>query len=290
MRRYLAALSLLFGSVTAAHAQSAVWAIQGAQNTVYLAGSVHLLKPDQSSLPPVFEKAYTDSEALVMELDLDDFDPLSAQAWMLENGTFKTDTTLRESLGETRYKRVSAEATRLGLPLEALQNFEPWAIALTLVQLQYMKLGFDPEAGVEKQLERRAREEQKPIQGLETLDQQLGQLDSLTYEQQGRFLELTVEEMHEMESDTDDMLRAWRAGDIKELSALLSTEYDHFPELYRALVTERNKRWMPKIEALLKDKQDYMVVVGALHLVGDNGLLDLARKRGLKPSPVQARN
>jgi uncharacterized protein YbaP (TraB family) len=290
MRRYLAALSLLFGSVTAAHAQSAVWAIQGTQNTVYLAGSVHLLKPDNASLPAVFEKAYTDAEALVMELDLDDFDPLSAQSWMLENGTFKSDTTLRESLGETRYKRVSTEATRLGLPLEALQNFEPWAIALTLVQLQYMKLGFDPEAGVEKQLERRAREEQKPIQGLETLDQQLGQLDSLTYEQQGRFLELTVEEMHEMESDTDDMLRAWRAGDIKALSTLLSAEYDDFPELYRALVTERNKRWMPKIEALLKDKQDYMVVVGALHLVGDDGLLDLARKRGLKPSPVQARN
>src|SRR5687767_14415645 len=130
MRHTLAAIGLFFGCITAAHAQSAVWAIKGSHNTVYLAGSVHLLRPSEAALPPVFERAVADCAAVVMELELDDFDPLQAQAWMLGNGTFENDTTLRQSIGETRYKRVATEAARLGLPLEALQNFEPWAIAL----------------------------------------------------------------------------------------------------------------------------------------------------------------
>jgi uncharacterized protein len=247
---------------------------------------VHLLRPGNAALPAVYDKAYSQSEALVMELDLDDFDPMGAQSWMMEHGTLQGDATLRSTIGETRYKRVAAEASRLGLPLEGLQKFEPWAIALTLVELQYLRLGFDPEEGVERQLERRARADHKEIQGLETLDEQLGKIDGLTYEQQSRFLELTVEEMHEMETDTDELLAAWRAGDNEKLAKLLSVEYDGFPELYRALVTERNKDWLPKIEGLMKDDKDYMVVVGALHLVGKGGLIDLMRKRGLKPTPL----
>lgn len=283
--RWTLSLCLLFSSLTA-HAQSSVWTIRGAHNTIYVAGSVHLLRPGDAALPAAYDKAYSESEALMMELDLDDFDPLAAQKWMLEHGALQGDATLRKTIGETRYRRVAAEAARLGLPLDGLQKFEPWAIALTLVELQYLRLGFDPEEGVEKQFERRARADHKEIRGLETLDEQLGKIDGLTYEQQSRFLELTVEEMHEMETDTDDLLAAWRAGDTEKLAKLLSVEYDGFPELYRALVTERNKQWMPKIEALLKDDKDYMVVVGALHLVGKDGLIDLMRKRGLKPAPL----
>lgn len=271
----------LLGSLKA-DAQSLIWAIRGTHNTVYLAGSVHLLRPEQAALPAVYEQAYEDAEALVMELDLDNFDALAAQGWMLQHGMFQGDVTLREVLGEERYKRVAAEAQRLGFLLDALPKIEPWALALSLVELQYVKLGFDPEQGVERQLERRARQDGKEIHGLETLAEQLGQLDALTYEQQSRFLDMTVEEMHEIEEQTDELLAAWRNGDAEALAKLLAEEYDEFPELYDALVTERNKRWIPRIEELLKEKDDYLVVVGALHLVGDNGLLELGARRGWK--------
>jgi uncharacterized protein YbaP (TraB family) len=282
--RWIAYFGLFFSSVTA-QAQSTVWAIHGPHNTVYLAGSVHLLRPDDATLPPAFEKAYDDAEALVMELDLDDLDPTVAQNWMMEHGTLPGDATLKSTIGEVRYKRVAAEATRLGLPLRNMQKFEPWTIALTLVELQYSKLGFDPQEGVERQLERRARADRKEIRGLETLPEQLGKIDGLTYAQQARFLDLTVQDMHEMEDDTDDLLAAWRTGDNEKLTQLLGVEYKGFPELYHALVTERNQNWLPKIEALLTDPdKDYMVVVGALHLVGKNGLIQLLSQRGIKPT------
>ena len=283
---WLAALALL-GCLTA-NAQSPVWAIRGAHNTVYLAESVHLLKAGNSALPPAFERAYADSRIIVMELDLSSIDAAAIQSWMLEHGTFKGDATLRGTLGEQRYQRVAAESQRLGVPIEALEQYEPWAIALTLADLEYLKLGYDPEQGVEEQIQHRAAADHKQIRGLETIDQELGQLERLSYEQQARFLDLTVDESHDAESETDELLAAWRAGDTKRLADMLSDEYQSFPELYRALVTDRNKRWLPQIERFLTDDRDYMVLVGALHLVGKDGLLDLLKTQGYSPKPVSA--
>ena len=104
---------------------------------------------------------------------------------------------------------------------------------------------------------------------------------------EARFLDLTVDESHDAESETDELLAAWRAGDTKRLADMLSDEYQSFPELYRALVTDRNKRWLPQIERFLKDDHDYLVVVGALHVVGDHGLLEMVRHDGYTAVPVR---
>ncbi len=290
MRRPLAALCLLCSLIcgVAARAQSPVWAVHGARNTVYLAESVHLLRSGESTLPPAFDRAYAASSTIVMELDLSRLDTATMQSWMLAHGMLPEETTLRQSVGDRLYQRVAAESGRLGLPIESLQRFEPWVVALTLADLEYLKLGYDPEQGVERQIERRAERDGKEIRGLETLDEQLGQLEHLTPDQQSRFLDLTVDEMHEAERDTDDLLSAWRAGDTRKLAELLSGDYQTFPELYRALVTDRNARWMPQIEGFLEADHDYLVIVGALHLVGPGGLLELARRDGLSVTPVLA--
>ncbi|HEY8510052.1 MAG TPA: TraB/GumN family protein [Steroidobacteraceae bacterium] len=286
MRRWICLLFSLFGCLSA-HAEGPVWAIRGAQNTVYLAGSIHLLKAGDATLPAAFDRAYEDAEALVMEIDLDDLDPFEAQKWMMERGTFEGNVTLRDVVGEESYRRVSEESRQLGLAVDGLQRFEPWTVALTLVQLKYMQLGFDSEQGVEKQLERRARADGKEITGLETVEEQLGYLDGLSYENQARFLDLTISEMKDIEHGTGELLAAWRAGDTEKLSELLTLEYRKFPALYNLLLTERNKRWMPQIEKLLKEDEDYMIVVGALHLVGDDGLLAMLESKGLKAQQVQ---
>jgi len=278
MRRWLLALGLL-GSLTA-HAGSPVWALHGEHNTVYLAGSVHLLRANDAALPAAFERAYAGSRALVMELDLGKLDQLEAGSWMMAHGTLPDGSSLRKAVGEERYRRVTAEADRLGLPMEAADRQTPWAIGLELLELQYMQLGFDPEQGVEQQLERRAQTDGKPTSGLETVTEQLGVFETLSPEDQARFLDLVVTEMHEVESETQSVVAAWRTGDARKLAALLGDEYKSFPTLYRTLVTDRNRRWLPQIEKLLKDKDNYLVVVGALHLVGDGGLLELMRKDG----------
>jgi uncharacterized protein YbaP (TraB family) len=283
-RFWLLALSLL--SSLTAHAGSPVWAIHGEHNTVYLAGSVHLLKADDSLLPPAFDRAYGGSKALVMELDMSKIDPMEAAGWMLEHGTLKEGTTLRATIGEERYRRVSAAAERLGVPMEAADMLQPWALGLQLLEMQYVQLGFDPQKGVEQQLQHRAQSDGKPVSGLETMDEQLGVLQSMSPADQARFLDMVVTEMKDVETETQSVVAAWRTGDAAKLSALLSDEYKSFPVLYRMLVTDRNKRWVPQIEKLLHGNQDYFVVVGALHLVGDGGLLDLMRRDGYKAEAV----
>jgi uncharacterized protein len=281
---WLFALCLL-GSVTA-HAGSPVWAIHGDHNTVYLAGSVHLLKAADANLPSGFDRAYKGSKAVVMELALDKIDPMSMASWMMENGMLKDGATLRTTIGDERYRRVSKEAERLGVPTETIDMLQSWVVGLQLVEMQYVQLGFDPQSGVEQQLEHKAQADGKPISGLETLDEQLGVLQHMSNADQARFLDMVVSEMHDVEGETQSVVNAWRSGDAAKLAALLSDEYASFPNLYRVLVSERNKRWVPQIEKLLHGNQDAFVVVGALHLVGDGGLLELLRHDGFKPEQL----
>jgi hypothetical protein len=289
IRRWLILALGLFGGLSApltGAAASPVWAIHGPHNIVYLAGSVHLLKADDSALPAAFNRAYTSSKGLVMELDVGNVSPLETSTWMLEHGTLPPGTTLRQRLGETRYQRLASEAGQLGLPPELMEAFQPWVVGMELLELQYQKLGFQSDAGVEQQLDQRAQADGKPVTGLETVSEQLGVLGALSDADQVHFLDMIVGDMNEVDSDTKEVILAWRNGDAAHLGALLSEEYKSFPALYRTLVSERNAHWMPQLEKLLQSQQDYFVVVGALHLVGDGGLLDLMRRAGYKPEQL----
>jgi uncharacterized protein len=282
--RWLLALSLLGGlSVPAARAASPIWVIHGAHSTLYLAGSVHLLPEQDAVLPAAFDRAYGASSKLVMELDLGNLDQTAAAGWMLEHGSLPAGTSLRNVLGEQRYARVAAAASELGLPPELLNSQAPWVVALELADLDYLRLGLDPQHGVEEQLVQRAQADGKPTAGLETLDEELGSLEALPREEQLRMLDQTVSELKDTPGELREVLIAWRHGDAPKLAALLSREYRDFPALYGPLVTVRNQQWLPQIERLLSGQQNCLVVVGSLHLVGAGGLLELLRKDGFTP-------
>ncbi|MGC1458771.1 MAG: TraB/GumN family protein [Steroidobacteraceae bacterium] len=286
MRHWLLALGLL-GSLTA-QAQSPVWALHGAHNTVYLAESVHLLKPGDSALPGAFTRAYDDSSQLVMEMDLAKLDTSSMTEWMMEHGRYPEGQSLQQALGPERFAHLVAQATALGLPLEQLSILRPWVVALTLTDLMYLQLGYDPESGVEEQLVARAQRDGRGTAGLETLDQELGQLEHMSAEDQARFLELTLQDLKDTGNETDLMLGAWRSGDSGALAAQLSDAYQQFPELYRVLVSDRNQRWLPQLRNYLSADHNVLVVVGALHVVGKGGLLELLRAAGITCTPVLA--
>jgi len=276
--RWLLALGLL-GSLSA-QAASPVWAVRGAHNVVYLAGSIHMLPANDAALPPGFARAYADSPKLVMELDLGKFDPMEAMTWMMDHGTLPAGTTLRGVLGEPLYGRVSAAAASLGMPMTGLDTLAPWVVGIEITDLAYEHEGFDPEQGVEEQLVRRAQADRKPTAGLETLPEELGSLSSLSSADQVRMLDQTVDELKDLKTEMGEVTSAWRNGDAARLAALLSIEYRAFPSLYRPLVTDRNRRWIPQLEELLRSSDNSLVVVGALHLVGEGGLLELLRSKG----------
>ena len=276
--RWLLGLGLL--GCLSAQAASPVWAVRGPHNIVYLAGSIHMLPADDAALPAGFTRAYADSTKLVMELDLAKFDPMEAMTWMMDHGTLPAGTTMRGLLGEQRYGRVSGAAASLGMPMAGLDSLAPWVVGIEITDAAYEHEGFDPDQGVEEQLLRLAQSDHKPTAGLETLPEELGSLSSLSSADQIRMLDQTVDELKDLKSEMREVTGAWRSGDRAHLAALLSSEYGAFPSLYKPLVTDRNQRWLPQVEQLLNGKDNAFVVVGALHLVGDGGLLELLRRKG----------
>lgn len=263
-----------------------VWAVRGAHGTLYLAGSVHLLPAQDANLPPALDQAYRAADKLVMELDLGKLDPTELTAWMQQHGALPAGSDLQTLLGETRYLKVRSAAGSFGLPPQVIETQAPWLIGLEIAELEYTQLGYDPQHGVEEQLVHRAQADGKPTAGLETIQEELGGLEALSAKEQLRLLDQSLEELKDAPEELRAVLSAWRRGDVAELARLLAQEYDGFPTLYDRLVTARNRHWLPQIEALARGNGNTLVVVGALHLVGPGGLLELLRKDGFTPTPL----
>jgi uncharacterized protein len=283
-RHALACVALLLcsaGVYAADQQHHMLWSLAGKTNKVYLLGSMHLLK-ESEQLPAAIDSAYADAEALVMELDMDDLDPAQMQQAALELALQPEGRTLQQQLGPQTYQQFTAKTQALGIEPAMLDRFQPWFAAITLVQLQLMKMGFDPEAGVERRLTRRAAGDSKKIAGLETAREQLEILARLPDKQQREFLLYSVDDAERMVSEVDDLLSAWRSGDAAAMAKLLQEGFDEYPDLYRPLTVERNRKWLPQIEQLLDDREDYLVVVGALHLVGRDSVIDLLERKGHK--------
>jgi uncharacterized protein YbaP (TraB family) len=284
LRHAYACIALLLCSI-AAHAADQqhhiLWSLQGKTNKVYLLGSMHLLK-ESEQLPAAIDSAYADADALIMELDMDDLDPLQMQQAALELAMQPEGRTLQQQLGPKIYEQFVAKTRALGVEPAMLDRFQPWFAAITLVQLQLMKLGFDPEAGVEKRLTLRAAGDGKKIQGLETVREQLAIMARLPEKQQREFLLYSVEDAERMATEVDELLASWRSGDAAAMAKLLQKGFDEYPDLYRPLTVERNRKWLPRIEQLLDDREDYLLVVGALHLVGKESVIDLLERKGYK--------
>jgi uncharacterized protein YbaP (TraB family) len=290
LARGLAGVLLLAFGAQLAHArgESSVWSIKGARNTVYLAGSVHALPKGHSEFPEQLERAYGEAEVIVLEVDLDDMNPLDAVKFITTNGTLPADQSLKDVVGPEPYQRIAALAASLEVPEVVIAKLEPWSAALVLTQFALNKTGFDANLGIDMQITERARTDGKPVEGLETVIDQLSVFDNRSFAEQTRFLLDSADDAPQLNQDLQKLIAAWRAGDLRALEKEFLKEREKSPELYDALLGARNRLWLPKIEALLKEDRDYLVVVGALHYVGRDGLLALLRSDGHKAVAVPA--
>lgn len=284
MRKAVAVLFLTLVTFVAYgdDAPAMLWIAEGDSNRVYLLGSIHLLREKDHPLPDIVEVVYDDAERLIMEIDMDDLDPLAALQFLTQYGVLEGDTTLRDVMGEKQYAEAVATAAEIDIPIEMLEKSEPWLAAMTVQELMMMRIGFKAEFGIEMYLMAKAAHDGKPITGLETVEQQLGFLNDLSPDTQSRWLLQSIVEGKRMETLIDEMVAAWRNGDVQFLEKELLREMDGFPELHNALLIDRNKSWVMPIMDLLDDRDDYLVIVGAAHLVGEDGVPDLLSKRGVR--------
>ena len=273
-------LSLATSAAQPDSAHHTFWSVKGQHNTVYLLGSVHMLQPDASDLPPAALRAYTNAKALVMELDLNHVSADDMLGSGLALATLPDGQSLQGVLGPAAYATLKQHAKPLGLDLEILSHFQPWFAAVTVEQLELARLGFDSNYGVDMQLARRAQTDHKQIIALETMAQQLELFARLSLDQQRQFLLYTLKDADQTPQAVAELVSAWRTGDTLLLERLLREDATEFPALLQRLTTDRNRRWLPTISGLLSENQDYLVIVGALHLVGRDGLVDLLKRAG----------
>ncbi len=257
-----------------------MWRIDGISNRVYLLGSVHLLREQDYPIPSAIYSAYDDADTLIMEVDLDDLDPTTTQVLVNDLGLIKNGRTLADVMGAELYAEAERIAAEIDIPLSALAAAEPWLAAIRVEQLVLTRIGFDPKFGIEMHLAERAGRDDKEILGLEKIAEQLGFLDSLSLDAQRSLLLQSLTEAVELERIMEVLIDAWRRGDVAFLQTSVLADMQAHPELYDALVVRRNRNWAGQIAALLDDEEDYLIVVGALHLVGDQSLQSLLEQSG----------
>ena len=261
-------------------AQNFLWKVTGKGTVVYLAGSIHMLTPDFYPLTPPFDTAFKDSDVLVEEVDLAEMLRPEAQMQTLMRGMLPAGQTLDKVLSAETLALVNKTAKEGGAPVEALQRLKPWMLALTLEGLELVKSGFNPELGLDKHFYDRAREAGKAVQGLETVEYQISRLDDMTAEQQDRMLAETLKEISTQKGSVAKLTAAWKTGDASAVERVVLADLKSDPLMYQRLLVERNKNWMPKIEALFARKGNALVIVGAAHLVGPDGLLAMLKAKG----------
>lgn len=274
-------LSAYFGQLSAQE-KNFLWKAPGSANTVYILGSIHLLKRESATLKPIVHEVFDKSKRLVLEIDLLKEGPDKFQQLLMQKGVNLNGKMLPQQLSPETYELAAKKAGELGIDIKLLAPLKPWVVALTMVVMQLQKLGYDPSLGIDHQLAQRAKQENKPVSGLETADFQMDLFNDLTAPQQEMFLRQSLLEMDQLENAVDAMVGAWNSGDVARGERLFLASLRAYPELKDKVLDARNRRWIPQIEQLLKQNHDVLVVVGTAHLVGKSGVIELLKDRGYK--------
>lgn len=275
----LAAALLAFAG--AARAEPALWKVSGGKSTVYLFGSVHLLPEGGFALRGDLADALEDADRVCLEIDPDATDEAATTSITLARAIDPEGRDLFELLGDDA-DRARAKAEDAGVPLDGLAMFEPWFAGLMVSVTALQAHGYDAQHGVEQVIEAEAKKSGKAGCGLETLDGQLGMLDGLPPALQSEILMQSIDEAANIEAKIEPMVAAWRAGDERGLERSVEEDFDDYPELADALIFKRNARWAGQVSDMLEGDENVLLVVGAMHLVGDRGLPALLEKRGYR--------
>jgi uncharacterized protein YbaP (TraB family) len=284
MRRRLAVLLLAalgaaaFQAAAAEHQRSFLWRAERDGRTIHLLGSIHFMKAAAAPLAPAIEDAYRRSGLVLFETDIEGLD--RAAVALLAAGTLGDGETLAGVLPADLHREVAERAASLGMGAGAFDRMRPWMVALTVTSLELMRAGYLGSAGIDAALSARAAADGKLRRGLETIDEQVALFAGLSEAEGVDFLRYSLAELDTAIPLVDELVEAWRTGDVEKLEELMVEGFEGHPELYDRMVTARNRRWLPVVEELLAGDTEALVVVGALHLVGEHGLVELLRAAG----------
>jgi uncharacterized protein YbaP (TraB family) len=273
----------IFCSIPAvAQEKSFLWKVSNDKHSIYLLGSIHYLKQEHYPLRKPILDALDHSKRLVLEIDLNSTKPQAAQRATMEKAVYRDGTTLQQNIDADTYQLVGERAVQLGIDMQVMSPMKPWFVALALMAIKLDKLGLNHNFGVDRYLADRAKQSGKTTSGLETLEFQIGLLDQLSRRDQDLMLKEMVRELDLLDHNINLIVQAWLTGDRESLESSLLEGMREYPDLHQKIIVDRNRRWLAQIEKLLEQGDGAMVVVGAAHLVGKDGVVEMLKARGYK--------
>ncbi|MGI4947463.1 MAG: TraB/GumN family protein [Janthinobacterium lividum] len=290
--RRLATLFLAFAAVPACaqtppkvqDADPALWVVKGRTATVYLFGTIHVLKPGLTWFDEAVRQAFDKSDQVVLELVMPD--PAKMQAIVAADAAQASGPTLTDRLPPARRKQFADALTGLGLPIAAFDRVKPWFAATNLSILPLMKLGYDPANGPESIITAEAKAQNKPVIGLETAEQQLGYFGALSDKAQISFLDSTLDELPKVGSQMATMVDEWAKGQPDALAREMNDSLKDSPEVAKVLLVDRNKRWAGWIRNRLATPGTVFIAVGAGHLAGPQSVQRQLARLGIRAERV----
>ena len=260
-----------------------LWSIEGESNRVYLLGSVSLLPHGARALPQVVNAAYRTSDLVVFESDLFLIGSVQFEADELAQARYPAGKTIYDEMPAELMDRAEAKARELGLPMSILERYRPWFFAQTLATAQFAQSGFPLDNGVDRRIYREALADVKLTDGLTPPEEHLAFYADMTPQQGADFLRSALTDLEDTRAQISRILDIYQNANLELLATLAHEMQQQTPDLYQRLVVDRNQQWMPKFEQLRKKKGNVLVVVGAMHLIGPEGLIEMFRKRGWEP-------
>lgn len=279
----LAALSL---TTAQAEPTSSVWKVSKGSDYIYVGGTVHLLPASEFPLPAAFDKAYQDTQGIVLETDLPDPNDMQAQMKMMQAMAYTDGKTLKDVIKPETYKALGKYFLSFGASIEQLQGFKPGFIMTMMLALEAQKEQMAGE-GVDAYFDKLAEKDKKLIEYLETVEFQTQMLANLGEGEEDKFINANLDQMGEFKPLMLKMIKAWKEGDTKTIETVMNEQMkDDNPGMYDTMITARNKDWIAKIERLFTDADKEFVLVGAGHLAGDDNVLELLSEKGYKISQM----
>ena len=292
---FLIILGIFWTLINLAHAQASaqqkkdfLWSLKTDKATIYLLGSLHLLNADSYPLDKNVEAAYKNCQRVVFEADIDGARDPEFQSKMLAHGLYTEGETLQQNISRETYSLLEKRATTIGITMAQLNPLKPWLCASAISELELMKMGFDPQYGIDVYVFDRAKKDGKEIHFLETLDFQIELLAGLSGTEGDAFLRQTLKDLEVTETLLPDIVGAWKNGDAARLGSIMTMSFKDLPDIYNRFVVQRNKAWVSTIEHLIGQGGNAFVVVGAGHLVGPDNLLQLLKDRGYTIEQIPA--
>ncbi len=279
-------LFLIFSFVLiATFAKSLLWQVSSPRNKIYILGSIHLGEENLYPLKKEIEKAYKEAEKIVVEADITKINSLRMNEILKKYAFCPQDKSLRDLISPLTYKKLKKKLKEFNIEFEEVENYRPWFLATLLTDWQFMRLGYNPQYGIDIYFINKALKDNKEILEIESVEEQMEMLYSLPEKEQDLFLLYTLVDLDNFKDEIKQIIEAWKKADTDKLASVLNLtliRYPQFKSLYEKLIYERNEKILNKIEELLKGSKIYFVIVGAGHLVGRGGIIKKLKERGYK--------